>query len=368
MSFNAKILTAAYILPRLSILQVTLMKLIFTADTHFGCKFLNENADLRNAELIRSFNGIADFAERNSAPVLLGGDMFDTPFPDEQTAAAVRRVFETHPKTDFYAVCGNHDPLYTTEFYFEPPKNLFVFPERITKVELSDIALYGVSLTAADLPDPWQGFHADGKFITLSHGTLSGMGGFELDPVTLADTGARLSLLGHIHLTSRKTLYNGSHALYAGAPFGHGFDECGQKGYYLIDTEDLSYTFINTDAKLYSEYTVDVSECASISDVLDRLSAVTPTENEIARAVLTGAPKVPLSIDCDSLCEYTDGFVKIKDKTQINEELFKAVDENTLEGAFVSILTKKLKNAEGADRQIILDAMKEGISAIRSGK
>lgn len=345
------------------------MKLVFTADTHFGCRFKNENADKRNAQLILCFDKIADFAQSCGAAVLIGGDIFDTPYPDDEIKAAVRRVFEKHNDTRFFAVCGNHDPLTVTDFYNDPPENLFVFPDRITKAELGDVSVYGISLSSAfDAPDPWEGFHADGRFITLSHGTLSGSGGFCLNPRTLAGTGAALSLLGHIHKTCETPLSNGSRALYAGTPFGHGFDECGQKGFYVIDTDSFDYTYVNTDAEIYREYTVDISGARSIADVMDKLSQLHPSCNEIARALLTGSLSSPFYIDCDALCGYFENIVQIKDKTSVDTDVFKSLKDNTLEGKFVQILTQRLESADDTEKQKILDAIKEGVIAIRSGK
>lgn len=347
------------------------MKFIFTADTHFGCKFINENADLRNRQLVMDFGRIADYADKSGIKyILLGGDMFDTPYPDENVKAAVYRVFESHSDIRFMAVCGNHDPLSMTDFYNNPPENLFVFPDSITKADMQDISVYGISLSDAfEAPDPWSGFCGDGKFITLSHGTLSGKGGFSLDPSSLAQTGAALSLLGHIHKTQSVFLPNGTRALYAGTPFGHGFDECGQKGFYVIDTDDFSYTYVNTDSKIYREYTADISSCSSIAQVMDILFKIKPQENEIARAVLVGKLKQPFDIDCDVLTEYIkESFIQIKDETTIDTDIFKSAGENTLEGKFVDILLHRLENAQQSERQQILDAIKEGVLAIRSSK
>lgn len=348
------------------------MKLIFTADTHFGSKFNNENAALRGAELISAFDSIACYAESiNAAAVLLGGDLFDTPNPGQETTAAVARVFERHGSLRFLAVCGNHDPLNITEFYSSPPENLYVFPDKIKGVDLGDITVFGISLSNAfDMPDPWRDFRgAEGKngFITLTHGTLGGQGGFSLNTQSLAATGASLSLLGHIHKTNDAVLPNGKHALYAGVPFGRGFDECGQKGFYVIDTKDFSYTYVNTNTKIYAEYNFDISSAHSVSDILNILSKKTPAENEIARAVLTGRLSTPFYIDCDALCAHAGGFVQIKDRTSADIDYLSSMGDNTLEGRFVKILADKLKEADEHDRRIIEDAIKEGVIAIRGG-
>ena len=116
------------------------MKLVFTADTHFGSKFKDGGAAARTAEHIACFSRMAEKARSLGAPVLIGGDLFDSPYPAPETEAAVRRVFETHADVAFYAVAGNHDPLGATAFYADPPENLHVFPDRVECVELGGVS------------------------------------------------------------------------------------------------------------------------------------------------------------------------------------------------------------------------------------
>jgi len=344
------------------------MKLIFTADLHLDTRFSAENnADVRRFELISIFSDILDYAKQNNiTTVLLGGDMFDSPYPSNETMASVTALIQKHSDINFYAVCGNHDPLYKTAFYKSVPQNFFVFPSAVTKVQLDDIDLYGVSVkTQTDNSDAWHGFNAQGRFITLSHGALDSDGVMALSSATLSDTGGALHLLGHIHKTNASVLQSGAHALYAGSPAGRGFDECGIHGFYVIDTDSLNYTFVNTNAKIYKEYNVDVTGTNSLSDIITKLSSVTVAPGEIARAVLVGTLKIPFEIDVDALCSFTPQFLEIKDKSELDIDIMKSISENTLEGEFVRILSSMLDSAQNEnDKQTVLDAIKEGVLAL----
>ena len=244
-----------------------------------------------------------------------------------------------------------------------------VFGGDISKVTVGDTDIYGVSVkTASDTVDPWQNFKADGNFITLSHGDLDGNGTFRISSNSLADSGGKLHLLGHIHKTSAHRLSNGKTALYGGCPAGRGFDECGERGFYVIDTDGFTFTYITTDAKIYKEYEIDISDIAEKTELIDKLRAVPVCDNEIARAVLVGALPHPIDIDTAKLQPFAPQFIEIKDKSTVNIDVMKNIDSNTLEGEFVRILSKKLEGVQQEERQVILDAVKEGVLALRGQK
>ena len=343
------------------------MQLVFTADTHFDSAFGAENAAVRNGELIANFESICAYAKRiGAAAVLLGGDIFDTPHPSKETCAALSNIIRTYGTLKFIAVAGNHDPLYNTAFYGLVPENMFVFPAEVTAVKLGDINIYGASVKSSeDTRDPWQGVRCEGKSITLSHGMLDSSAAFSLDSRTLADTGASMSLLGHVHNTCEKLLSNGSTALYAGSPAGRGFDECGDRGFYVIDTDSFKYKYIKTDATVYREYKVDIGQTHNTDELMALLMNVKTADNEISRAVLTGSLLFPYSIDCRAICEFLPQFCEVKDVSEIDINITENIAENTLEGKFLRILASRLEKAEGEERQKILDAMKEGVLALR---
>lgn len=336
------------------------MKLVFTADLHIGSAFSGENADIRNAELVENFRGIVKYAEDNGASfIILGGDLFDTPYPAPELEGAVYGII-AGSSVRFIAISGNHDPLSKTRFYKNPPENMTVLPAHVTGVDLGGVMLYGASVyNADDTADIWQNFCTEGEFITLSHGELSGNGFIPLSRTALSQVGARLNLLGHIHLSSVTVLSNGRHAIYCGCPAGRGFDECGEKGFYVIDTDGYTYDFIKCDGRQYKEYTVDLTDLTH-ADIVEKLCSITPSANEISRAVLTGSILPELEIDITRLLPLTQ-FIEIKDKTEVGFDKLEIAKANTLEGEFVRILLAD-------DSEFANDAIAEGIKALRRQK
>ena len=336
------------------------MQFIFTADTHFSSAFGAENSQIRNGELIACFKEIINYAKENSIKlIVLGGDLFDTPYPLPEIKAAVKNIIQSNSDIQFIGICGNHDPIYKTDFYSSLPSNFYLFPEKITEFRFQDITFYGVSEQSFDQnTDKWKDFHADGKFITLSHG--------DLQPAIFADTGASLCLFGHIHKTQTHVLSNGVKALYCGCPAGRGFDECEQKGFYVVDSESLSFEFIKTSAKIYKEYELDISDTENINELISVLEGIEVCQSEIARAVLTGKVKKPYTIDCERLCGLMPQFTEIKDKTEVDVDILENINKNTLEGEFVRILIAKHEaEKDETEKQKILDAIKKGIIALR---
>ncbi len=345
------------------------MKLVFTADLHLDSAFLGEDRHARNRELLSTFAAMVDYAKSIGAgAVLIGGDLFDIPTPSAFITGGIKNIIESHPNIMFYAVSGNHDPLDTTEFYRSVPKNMYVFGPDISKVSLGDTALYGASVaTQPDRRNIFDSFKAENGGIFLCHGDINSDCAFDLVRADVERSGIDLLLMGHIHKTAEYS-YSGPRGLHAGVPAGRGFDECGQKGFYVVDSDTKTYEFVKTDAKVYKEYFVDVSGTHDITDIADKLNAQQVGENEIARAVLTGSVDGGVYIDTEVLQKYCGKFIEIKDKTELSEDIMKNAGEQTLEGEFIRLMSARIEKANDNDRPMLYEALKQGVIALRCKK
>lgn len=344
----------------------SVMKFIFTADLHLDSAFLGEDRHARNRELLATFEDIVNYAKNIGAgAVLLGGDLFDIPTPSAYITGGVKKIIEDSPDIMFYAVCGNHDPLDTTSFYRAAPKNMYVFGSEISRVMLVDTALYGASVAAQpDRRNIFDGFVAENGGIFLCHGDINSDCAFDLSRADVEKSGIDLLLMGHIHKTAGYS-YSGPRGLHAGVPAGRGFDECGQKGFYVVDSETKAYEFVKTNARIYKEYFVDVTDTQDITDIAALLNAQSVGKNEIARAVLTGSVDGSVYIDTEVLQKYCDKFVEIKDKTTLSEDIMKNANEQTLEGEFIRLMTARIDKADDSEKPMLYDALKQGVIALR---
>ncbi len=343
------------------------MKLLFMADVHLCSAFGAEDASLRNRDLLAVFKSIIDNAKtENVDAVILGGDLFDTPAPDEITAGQVKSIIE-NSGIPTYAIAGNHDPLDDTAFYSDPPKNMFVFGKDVKALDIGGVTLVGASVTSkTDHRDIFDGVSVPQGAVLLCHGSIGAPSGHFLSREAIEKSGASICLMGHIHKTDCFE-WQGVRAVYCGAPAGRGFDELGAHGYYIIDTELKTFTYRKTDTKVYNEYTVDITDCANSSDIVAKLQMLTVPENELARAVLVGETDGSFYIDCKTLASFTELF-EVKDSTKISEDIFKNENSDTLEGEFIRILKSLLESADDTEKQKINDAIKEGITLLRSSR
>ncbi len=345
------------------------MKLVFTADLHLDSAFLGEQRHTRNNDLLKTFEEITDYARTIGAgAVLLGGDLFDIPTPSAYITNEVKKIIENNNDIMFYAVAGNHDPLDTTDFYRSVPKNMHVFGADISKVMLGDTALYGASVASGtDRRNVFEGFTAQKGSIFLCHGDIASDCGFDLVRADVEKSGIDLLLMGHIHKTAEYS-YAGPRGLHSGVPAGRGFDECGQKGFYVVDSDRKECEFVKTNAKIYKEYFIDVSDADDIIKIAEMLNSQPVGENEIARAVLTGNVDGSVYIDTDTLQKYCDKFVEIKDKTALRDDIMKNAGEQTLEGEFIRMMTARIDKADDSEKTMLYDALKQGVTALRCKK
>lgn len=345
------------------------MKLIFTADLHLDSAFLGEDRHARNRELLQTFENIVAYAKNIGAgAVLLGGDLFDIPTPSAYITGGVKKIIEDSPDIMFYAVSGNHDPLDTCGFYKSTPKNMYVFGPDIEKVTVGNVALYGASVGAqTDRRNIFDGFVAENGGIFLCHGDINSDCGFDLSRADVEKSGIDLLLMGHIHKTGEYS-YSGPRGLHSGVPAGRGFDECGEKGFYVVDSDTKLCEFVPTEARIYKEYFVDISGVEDVTDISERLNAQPVGENEIARAVLTGTVDGGVYIDTEVLQKYCDKFVEIKDKTELSEDIMKNEGERTLEGEFIRMMTTRIEKADDSDKPMLNEALKQGVIALRCKK
>ena len=343
------------------------MKIAFTADLHLDSAFAHEDSTSRNGDLLTVFKDILSAAkEEGASTLLLGGDIFDRPHPSQATVSAVKKLI-SDSKIKTYAVAGNHDPLGTVSLYSDPPENMYVFGKDPGIVDIGGIPLVGASVTDyTDHRNIFSGVRVPQGAVLLCHGSLYEGSGHYVCREAVENTGASLCLMGHIHKTA---LYDwqGVRALYCGSPAGRGFDELGEHGYYIIDTELKTFTYCKTNVKIYKEYLVDVTDCANSSDIVNKLKDIPVDKNEISRAIITGEIDGSFYIDCKAIASFTD-FFEVKDGTVICQDILKNENSDTLEGEFIRILKAMAQDADDDEKQKINDAIKEGITLLRSGR
>lgn len=248
------------------------MKLIHCADIHLDSplsNFSSESAKVRKAEILSTFCRMVDFALENGVDaILIAGDLFDSAKQIRKgTKALVREMIAKYPALQFYYLSGNHDggtSLYDDET--PAPDNFHTFGNRWTTYRMGD-----VTITASERPDP-NTLSLDPADINLVmlHGqvveTESAAGKDEIPLRAYAKKNIDYLALGHVHSRSHDRVDDRCLACYCGCLEGRGFDECGQKGFLLLETTPdrrIESQFVPFARRTLHDVKLDVSDCTT---------------------------------------------------------------------------------------------------------
>ena len=222
---------------------------------------------------------MVDYAIANHVDaVLIAGDLFDSAkHVRKRTKAIVRETLAKEPNLQFYILAGNHDgdvPLYDDAF--PQPENVHTFGNRWKSYRQGDVTVTAIERPNADTLnlDP-----ADIN-IVMMHGQAvetSNVSGRDDIPIrAFAGKGIDYIALGHIHSHRRGMVDNRCLACYSGCPEGRGFDECGEKGFLLLETlpdRRVESRFVRFSRRTLHEVRLDVSGCSEQAELERRANA-----------------------------------------------------------------------------------------------
>ena len=331
------------------------MKLLHSADWHLGAPTARGGEDLRR-ELDSIPGRIADLVRRHGCDlVLLSGDLFDGT-PSREAVGSFKAALQAME----VPVCiapGNHDfvtaaSLWQTERF---PENVHVFTSPTLEsivLQSLDCRVYGAGYDSMDCPPLLRDFRA-GASEQYALGVLHGdpqVLNSPYCPITteqVRESGLDYLALGHIHKAGS---FRAGDTLCAwpGCPMGRGFDECGQKGVWLVTLDDgAEAQFLPLDGPQFHDLTVTVT-----GDPAAALTAALPpaATGDYFRVTLTGECT---GLDADALKHTFSQYLHLEiiDRTTPPVDLWAAAGEDTLEGIFFHTLRAMLEEDSGqADR------------------
>lgn len=343
------------------------MKLIHCSDLHLDAdlrsRFDAGAAAERRAELMNTFRRLCRKAQETGvSAVLICGDLFDTDAPSASAVRAVEDLVVTYSGILFFYLRGNHDGSSVLFRTREKPGNLCLFGDDWTSWELEDGAGRRVCIVGREPGRPLTSPPLDPAChnIVMLHGQVR-EGRSAADPESiplglLRGTGIDYLALGHLHNYRSFPLDDRGTAAYAGCLEGRGFDECGECGYVLLDTDTASgrigFSFIPFAGRCLYRVSCDVTGCQRDAEVYDRisnaLSSSPAQEKDLVRLELTGGLEYGCSPSPALVRgEWEDRFhyFDYADNTSpvVHSEDF--VCDATLKGEFVRVVSA----AEGLD-------------------
>ena len=338
------------------------MKIIHCADLHLDSKMTanlsKEQAKERKMEILRTFGKMVEYAKKHEvSAIIIAGDMFDTRNVSATVRNYVKDQIVNHPEIDFLYLKGNHDNDNFLSKLDEIPDNLCLFHEKWTTYTYGKVAITGLELNKENSLTAYNTLvlsHDAYNIVTL-HGQLAEYKSKDKAEVISLDDLRNKNIdylaLGHVHGFAINKLDARGVYCYPGCLDGRGFDECGKKGFILLDIDPEHHTATSTFVPMSSRvlYTVpvDVTGISTTQEAALRIDALL-RENQypsssMMKLVLTGEVSVECELEVEFLEEqFADYFYfcKIYDETKIQVNYQDYEKDASLKGEFVRLVSE----------------------------
>lgn len=276
------------------------MKIIHCSDLHLDSALRThlspEKARERNAELCASFGHMVRWAVREGVDaVLIAGDLFDSAHVSRQTADYVLEQIRNAPAVTFFCIRGNHDEYHPAFGGASMPENLVTFGSQWESHRCGDVVI-----TAIEPEDGgWLTFYEDLKLdsretnIVMLHGQISAQPGYEQIALQLLrGKHIRYLALGHLHAYQKAQLDMDGEYCYCGCLDGRGFDECGEKGFALLEVSGgrIHSRFVPFASRRLHEIPVDITGAETVTQILRLMEAAAAEipQEDLVKFILRG--------------------------------------------------------------------------------
>ena len=311
------------------------MKLIHCADLHLDARMEaslpREKAWERRQEVMRTFTRMVETAEDQGVEaILLCGDLFDAKTISARARNCVLDAVKNHPGICFYYLQGNHDQNTFLADLQTMPDNLRTFREEWTVYQQGELCIAGAELSEKTQDGIFGRLTLDPERINLvmlhgtaaEYGTGEQAGAFSLR--ALQNKNIDYLALGHIHSYREGRLDDRGVWCYSGCLEGRGFDECGEKGYVLLEIKDgrISRKFVPFAFRTCREIPVDITGLLTQEEIRKKtLETLSPVpEKDLVKVVLTGEVSPEAEKDSSWLEKWLEDswyFVKVQDRTSL---------------------------------------------------
>ena len=341
------------------------MRLIHCSDLHLDSRMESNlpaaRARERRAEILGTFSRMVAWAQREKVDgVLICGDLFDSRRVSARTAELVLDIMENAAQVEFYYLRGNHDEGRDLFAGRQQPPNVHTFGENWTYYRWDSVVIAGME------PEDWNALYgalelpADTVNIVMLHGQESARPGEELIAIpNLREKNIDYLALGHIHSYQKQKLDERGVWSYCGCLEGRGFDECGKKGFVLVDTGKgrVETTFVPFAARQLREVVADISGCVTVTQLQNAMDAAAAGINpdSLVKFTLVGTYTPQTQKDLTYLAKYFGQrfyFVKIKDDSRFHIQRGTYEHDVSLKGEFIRMVMASDKTEEEKGRII----------------
>ena len=352
------------------------MKIIHCADLHLDSKMESnlskEKAVERREELLATFVKLVDYAVNHDVTaIIIAGDMFDTAQNTQKRIKnRVLDLIRYTPEIEFLYLRGNHDKVDFFDTLEDKPANLKLFQDSWTSYTYGNVVITGCELNRSNHNNIYSELvlAKEAVNIVVLHGQES-----KYDSKSDAELISLTSLqnryidylaLGHIHTYKHAKLDNRGSYCYSGCLEGRGFDECGEKGFVLIDIQGdkVNHSFYPIAKRTLHEIPVGLSGFISETELqteIEESIAHLPQE-DLVKIILEGDIDENTDIDVKYLMNKFDSrfyFLKIYDHTKLQILYENYINDISLKGEFLR-LVKEQEIEEDIKREIMMLGLK----------
>lgn len=306
------------------------MKILHCADVHLGSPLvgLGDNGKKRRLELTAAFCDLVDYAAKNTDAMLIAGDLFDSAVIDNGSFAAVFGAFE-RAKLPVFLIFGNHDTRLALQMAEKMPKNVRLF-DKTNVYLLGNVNVYGIDDAFGGSIDSMP---SDKFNLLIMHGGIesSDIKKYSALPVDYL-------ALGHYHRYSAESFARGV-ACYSACPEPRGFDEMGDTGFVIVDTDKRGLDMITRvdNAKRHVvTIKLDVGDIGSDDGLIAKFDELCRDvdKNNYLNLVCFGRRSGNLNIE---ILRERGGFFafRLDDQTALDFDIEKLKIEQSIFGEFV---------------------------------
>ena len=335
------------------------MKLIHCADIHLDSPMeTNLSADKareRKLEIRSTFSRmVRTAADEGVEAILIAGDLFDGARVTKSTENYVLDLIASYPMIDFYYLSGNHDKGSALANSVQLPANLHTFGRVWSTYRRGNVAITGASVADADTLS----LNPDDVNILLLHGQERRSAGVVGEDIIhlgrFKNKGVDYAALGHIHEYRPLRLDTRGVACYSGCLEGRGFDECGIKGYVMLNIEGghVSHRFVPFATRTLHTAECDITDFSSGLDLEERMLASVKDipQKDMVKVILKGNVSAEAMVDTAHLRGVLSErfyFAKIKDETHLSINAEDYAHDISLKGEFVRhVMASSLPESE----------------------
>ena len=356
------------------------MKIIHCSDLHLDSK-MQANLDTNKAkerrnEILLTYKKMVQYAKENDVRIILiAGDLFDKKEITIKTKNTVLGTIKENENIDFLILKGNHDEgSFIEDLEQIPPNVKFFNKDKWTKYQYGKIVIAGLEFGEKDDYEIYNTLmlNKNDINIVMLHGQESNYNQKDKTEIinlqNLKNKNIDYLALGHIHKFKKENLdYRGIYC-YSGCLEGRGFDECGDKGFVLLNIDEekslIDSQFIPFAQRKLYEIKVDVTGVLSTTDVEKNIDNCLSKieEQALIKIILTGNVKIESEIDISFLEKKYKSiyyFAKIYDETKLEVNYMDYENDLSLKGEFIRLVLKQ--NLSTEDTKSIIET---GIKAL----